>query len=1008
MRFENIIKNMKKLVVADAKYRSKPFWAWNSKLEKEELKRQIEIFKEMGFGGFFMHSRTGLETEYMSDEWCELVNYCARVASDLGMEAYLYDEDRYPSGTCGGYAVADPDCRAKYLAIAQKDAADFDPDAYENTVAVFCVTVADGRLLSYKKYSGETSGSIAVFYTGVCEPESAYNGNSYLDTLNKKAVENFIGLTHERYKELCGENFGKKIFGIFSDEVSFGSIFREELEKDFWRDTRIPYTGKLFGEFEKKYGYDLKDRLPELFFASADGGPKKIMWQFVELLQCMFIENFAKPYHDWCKKNNLKFCGHILQEETLIAQSVRSGSVMRFYEYMDYPGVDVLCENGGNEWKIKQAVSVCKQLGKEHTLSECFGATGWSMDFERYKKIFDQGAVYGINFRVPHLSWYTMEGRGKRDYPASISFQSGWYKEFSYCEDYFARTEYLLDRGKYVTDVCVLSPVESVWSLLYKDGVTGEASFVSAADETILKIEKTYADTFYALTDCGVDFDYADEDILIRKAEIVCDEKGCRLAIGNMEYYAVVVSGSITVRRKTHDILSSFAERGGTVVINGGLEYIDFEKAEKNDRFIYADGCDALCETVKNSVKTVLNVPQGVLYNLRKTEDGYVLFAVNGENNIGSCEIELGELLHAGEVDLRTGEFIKAEYSVRENSVAVKTDFSPRRERMFIFTQTPPEVCDKRKNSLKLSAEIPLLLDYTLSEENVMVLDRVSLEADGKIFTENEYVLTADARLRRFFGVKERDEMMIQPWFRNKFDGEKYSKTLAELSVTYSFNVESAPEEMFLCLEQSELYEIYVNGTKIAKNDKGFWIDACFDRLAVPSGLIKKGINHVRLKGNFSEKSNLECVYLLGKFGVSRDGKTIGKLPEKLSFGDVCAQGLPFYSGKIVYHTGIKSGKYSVKFNESNGACQQVSFGSVTETVPFSPYETAETELDGELCLIVSLTRYNTFGPLHNKNIKAEWNGPFNYLDMHDGNYTEDFNFIKQGILTKPDVKKTT
>ena len=40
-----------------AKYRGFPFWAWNSELKKDELEEQIEIFKSMGFGGFFMHVR---------------------------------------------------------------------------------------------------------------------------------------------------------------------------------------------------------------------------------------------------------------------------------------------------------------------------------------------------------------------------------------------------------------------------------------------------------------------------------------------------------------------------------------------------------------------------------------------------------------------------------------------------------------------------------------------------------------------------------------------------------------------------------------------------------------------------------------------------------------------------------------------------------------------------------------------------------------------------------------
>jgi hypothetical protein len=37
-------------------YRGKPFWSWNGELEKEELKRQVGVMKEMGFGGYFMHS----------------------------------------------------------------------------------------------------------------------------------------------------------------------------------------------------------------------------------------------------------------------------------------------------------------------------------------------------------------------------------------------------------------------------------------------------------------------------------------------------------------------------------------------------------------------------------------------------------------------------------------------------------------------------------------------------------------------------------------------------------------------------------------------------------------------------------------------------------------------------------------------------------------------------------------------------------------------------------------
>ena len=38
-------------------YRGIPFWAWNCKLDKQELLWQMDILKEMGFGGAHMHVR---------------------------------------------------------------------------------------------------------------------------------------------------------------------------------------------------------------------------------------------------------------------------------------------------------------------------------------------------------------------------------------------------------------------------------------------------------------------------------------------------------------------------------------------------------------------------------------------------------------------------------------------------------------------------------------------------------------------------------------------------------------------------------------------------------------------------------------------------------------------------------------------------------------------------------------------------------------------------------------
>ena len=106
---ENLFKN------PTSEYRGAPFWAWNSSLDIPELEEEIKIFKEMGFGGFNMHVRQGLETSYLSDEFLGAVRACAECAEREDMYAWAYDEDRWPSGCAGGILTKEKRHRVRYL-----------------------------------------------------------------------------------------------------------------------------------------------------------------------------------------------------------------------------------------------------------------------------------------------------------------------------------------------------------------------------------------------------------------------------------------------------------------------------------------------------------------------------------------------------------------------------------------------------------------------------------------------------------------------------------------------------------------------------------------------------------------------------------------------------------------------------------------------------------------------------------------------------------------------------
>ena len=105
-------------------YRGVPFWAWNKKLEKEELLEQIEIFKKMGFGGFNMQVRQGLEDEYLGKTYMDSIRLCSEKAQQEQMIAWLYDEDRWPSGVAGGFVTKNPEYRQKFLRMCFTDKPD--------------------------------------------------------------------------------------------------------------------------------------------------------------------------------------------------------------------------------------------------------------------------------------------------------------------------------------------------------------------------------------------------------------------------------------------------------------------------------------------------------------------------------------------------------------------------------------------------------------------------------------------------------------------------------------------------------------------------------------------------------------------------------------------------------------------------------------------------------------------------------------------------------------------
>ncbi len=1002
--------------------RGKPFWSWNGSLDKDELIRQVYVCKEMGFGGFFMHSRVGLATEYLGDLWFECINACADLAEELGMDAYLYDEDRWPSGTCGGIVTMKPEYRQKFMRLRITETAEVNWDD-EHTLACYVGEVDELKLGKYSRVAaGQQPAPAAGQKVMVASWEDQnfsyfYNGYTYVDTLNREATDYYIELTHDRYVEMCGDRIGKSIKAIFTDEPHRGPLMETFSLSNESPEWLVPWTAKAFDEFNTRFGYDLLDCLPELYLQLNGELVSRVKWNYVDLLQMLFLENWAQPYHDWCEEHNIMMTGHILHEDCLASQVAVSGSMMRFYEHMHWPGIDLLTEHNRNYWVAKQLQSATRQIGQKWLLSELYGCTGWQMDLNSHKNVGDWQALYGINMRCPHLSWYTMYGEAKRDYPASIFHQSAWYKDYDQMETYFSRFGLMMMTGKPVCDLLVVNPVESVYSLVHPKWSWG----LGPVDPVAQKLDKQYAELFHWLSGSQIDFDYGEEEIMNRLASVSMVDGEAVLKVGQASYKSVLVSGVLTLRASTVKLLNEFKKLGGKVIFAGDVPvYVNAVKSA--DATALAANCSvvsfdksSVVGAVTASVPPVVTVTTAsgeattdIFTQVREDDGNLIVMLLNVDRaKTIDATIKIESNLVPQTWNLLNGERTATTYQRDGEWITIQASFVPGGELLYVLSQQDGSLQPEAQLAVVSETPIDGEFDYQLTEANTLVLDYARYKiAEGEWQSEKE-VLKIDRTVRDQYGITYRGGEMPQPWFITKHIGVK---EYAVVQMEFDFEVSELPQgESYLLIEDPSDWNPSLNGVKLDVPADGQWeIDICFKKIVLPQGALRLGRNVLHLQGMYTDLSNIEAIYLRGCFGVKLNGtvRTMVKAPAKLAIGDIVAQNLPFYAAGVNYKYQLPAvgccERLFIKFNSFEGACVAVSSGDKRVVASWVPYELDVTDMAGSVVNIeVVLTRRNMFGPLHQSSLFNSGYGPDNFTTGGAG-WNDNYMLYPAGLLEAP------
>ena len=1000
-------------------YRGKPFWAWNGKLDADELRRQIRVFHRMGLGGGFMHSRVGLGTAYLSEEWFRMIEACVDECAKLGIEAWLYDEDRWPSGAAGGLVTCDERYRQRMLRVRVVEPKSF---RWKPELLAGFSTVVDGAKASSVKRlrRGAAPGKLPAGTVILCfdvvqaAPSPWYNGQTYLDTLSHEAVQRFIEVTHEAYRKNVGDHFGKVVPGIFTDEPNHQGLHFGFDDQGRPVEGTTAWTPALPRVFKARYGYDIIGHLPEIFFDVDGAEVSRARWHYHDCKAFLFSDAFARQIGEWCDRNGLMHTGHVLWESPMTGQAQVATSAMRFYEHMQAPGIDILTESNREYDTAKQCSSVARQCGRRWMLSELYGCTGWQFPFEAHKAVGDWQAALGVNLRCPHLSWFTMAGQAKRDYPASIFFQSPWWQLYPKVEDYFARVNVVNSAGQPVRDLLVVHPIESTWVRLRAGADLG------VMDQRLIDLRDW-------LLSAHVDFDYGDEEMMSRLSRVRKTSGGPRLTVGKAAYRAVLVPPMLTVRSTTLRLLDRFARAGGQVIFAGeAAAHVDAAPSDA------ARQVAARCVGVRMSRAAVQKAarPAGavlsitgqdgkesprVLYMLREDGKTRYLLLVNTDRKsaTGPLSILIDGPGRPEEWDPVDGAGYEADWRRAGASLRISTEMEASGSRVFVIPRTRsgklarrPTLKETRRRKLGARA-----WPISLSEPNALVLDRPRYRVGGGRWKGSDEVLRVDQAVRTAAGLAHRGGQMVQPWARAK---EK-DRPGTPVDLSYRFEVKDMPVgPVELAIEQPGRLVINLNGHPVDSDaDCGWWVDPCLRRLPIDAAVLRKGANELRVATRYQDDSDLEICFLLGDFGVAVRGTevAVGRPVTKLNTGDWVRQGLPFYSGAVSYRARVSvrsaRGERAVlcvpKFQ---GSCVRVLVnGQTAGVIGWKPYEVDITDFVGdgpsEITIEVMSHRRNSFGPLHQARPENAGTGPWQFVTAGD-RWCDGYNLHKCGLMASP------
>lgn len=852
-----------------------PFWFLNGHVDEWHIVREFEMMREKGIGDVIVHPRYGLQTVYLSDEWFEIFGLCVREAKKHGMHVWIYDELNWPSGTAGMSVMEmDPSYRGKYLAVEQTPLGEIDFASFGPGLVMVAANIEGGgvtktRLMEDVGSLRSLTGDWRIFNCTLKQDRF------YIDTLSWEAVNCFKRVTYDAYHERFGDEFGKTIRAVFTDEPS---IYWVSVGYDDWN---LPYTDDYFQTFQARYGYDCAPMIPYLFYPGREGTSFRAdYWEHAGFL---FNERYHGNLGGWCRERGIIYTGHNNHEEPLRYQIRFQGDAFGTMRTMDVPGVDHLGKATlGNSWISIIGHKICSSQahtsGRARCMSESFGVMEWDTTFTNLKRVTDWQYALGINLLIPHAIYHTISSFTKRECPPSFFYQSPHWDDFGYFADYVKRLEGMLCGGRHVCRVAVMYPLSGLWAGYQSDSKTAEFDHMdNFLNSLCLELIKNQ-----------IDFDLVD----FRNLEEARLGDG-KLGLADEEYEALIVPSTPYLRHTEVRRLTEIAKSGvSTTFFHKAMEPIKHNLPEglHGASFFRTEELVSYVDILRKELDEDVQIAGGgaddiMLYH-REKDGRKITFMLNRSEKHRKVMAMLRDYPDAAIFDQETGEITRLEGRRAGRKTQVQLRFQPNQSYFLVSGMPEAEASREPKGE-----PVPI------------GIRNLRVEAPFNVASLYHFTYTGEGRKPEEVDVRINPRYVPANWSPTAPDWEQFAG-IYEASAT----VDLSPNGIRLVVDRDFAEcEVYVNDARIelrpccgdgaCGSQPGFLTD--FQDVEAEVGcLLTKGENRFRV---VSPTKLSEPLRLVGDFRTRIEGREVVLLEP----GEVNLFRLeldyPFYSGTVTY-----------------------------------------------------------------------------------------------------------